>query len=135
MSKVRFSKKQIIIVIIVVLFVACGIFINYLNNVKHYQQTVQAMTFSEIDLSSVPDGVYVGECDVDFIYAKVQVSIVSGVMSNIDIIEHRNEKGATAEKIVTDIVEEQKIDVDAISGATNSSKVLKKAVENALTMQ
>jgi uncharacterized protein with FMN-binding domain len=135
MSKVRFSKKQIIIVIIVVLFVACGIFLNYLNNVKHYQQTVQAMTFSEIDLSSVPDGVYVGECDVDFIYAKVQVSIVSGVISNIDIVEHRNEKGATAEKIVTDIVEEQKIDVDAISGATNSSKVLKKAVENAITMQ
>lgn len=135
MSKVRFSKKQIIIVIIIVFLVACGVFLNYLNNVRHYQQTVQAMTFSEVDLSSVPDGVYVGECDVDFIYAKVQVTIAGGVISNIDIINHRNEKGATAEKIVTDIVEEQKIDVDAISGATNSSKVLKKAVENAIKMQ
>jgi uncharacterized protein with FMN-binding domain len=33
---------------------------------------------------------------------------------------------------VDQIVSEQKIDVDAISGATNSSKVIKKAVENAL---
>ena len=30
------------------------------------------------------------------------------------------------------IIEEQKIDVDAVSGATNSSTVIKKAVENAL---
>ena len=29
------------------------------------------------------------------------------------------------------IMEEQKIDVDAVSGATNSSVVIKKAVENA----
>lgn len=31
-----------------------------------------------------------------------------------------------------EIIEEQKIDVDTISGATNSSTVIKKAVENAL---
>lgn len=30
-------------------------------------------------------------------------------------------------------IEEQKIDVDVVSGATNSSTVVKKAVENALT--
>ena len=32
------------------------------------------------------------------------------------------------------IVSEQRIDVDAVSGATNSSTVLKKAVENALLL-
>lgn len=40
--------------------------------------------------------------------------------------------GKTAEVIADSIVDEQKIDVDAISGATNSSTVIKKAVENAL---
>ena len=39
-----------------------------------------------------------------------------------------------AQKLIVDrIIEEQKIEVDAVSGATNSSTVIKKAVENALT--
>jgi uncharacterized protein with FMN-binding domain len=47
-------------------------------------------------------------------------------------LEHRHERGKTAEVITDSIIDEQKIDVDAISGATNSSTVIKKAVENAL---
>ena len=53
-------------------------------------------------------------------------------IEKIRILEHKNERGQVAETIVDQIVSEQKIDVDAISGATNSSKVIKKAVENAL---
>ncbi len=75
---------------------------------------------------------YVGEYDVDFIYAKVEVTVQNGEITNINILEHRHERGKTAEVITDRIVDEQKIDVDAISGATNSSIVIKKAVENAL---
>lgn len=56
----------------------------------------------------------------------------NGEIANINILEHRHERGKTAEVIADSIVDEQKIDVDAISGATNSSTVIKKAVENAL---
>lgn len=48
-------------------------------------------------------------------------------------IEHRNEKGKNAEKILDNIVATQEIDVDAVSGATNSSNVIKKAIEDAVT--
>ncbi|MCI8299875.1 MAG: FMN-binding protein, partial [Lachnospiraceae bacterium] len=44
-----------------------------------------------------------------------------------------NGRGSRAEVVVDRIIEEQKIEVDAVSGATNSSTVIKKAVENALT--
>ena len=37
------------------------------------------------------------------------------------------------ERLTGDIISAQSIDVDAVSGATNSSTVLKKAVEPALT--
>lgn len=47
-------------------------------------------------------------------------------------MEHRHERGKAAEVVIEKIIKEQKIDVDAISGATNSSTVIKKAVENAL---
>ena len=69
---------------------------------------------------------------MNFIYAKVEVTVQNGEITNINILEHRHERGKTAEAITNKIVDEQKIDVDAISGATNSSTVIKKAVENAI---
>ncbi|WP_313562885.1 FMN-binding protein [Ruminiclostridium cellobioparum] len=44
-------------------------------------------------------------------------------------------RGAKAEAIVDKIISEQSVTVDVISGATNSSKVILKAVENALESQ
>ena len=69
---------------------------------------------------------------MDFVYAKVEVTVQNGVITNIDILEHKNERGKAAEIVTDRIIAEQKTDVDAVSGATNSSTVIKKAVENAL---
>lgn len=74
---------------------------------------------------------YVGEYDVDFVYAKVEVTVQNGAVTNIDILEHKNGRGKPAEIVADRIIQEQRIDVDAVSGATNSSVVIKKAVENA----
>lgn len=104
----------------------------YLKNVADYKQAVKETTFEEINISDISDGIYVGEYDVNFIYAKVEVTVQNGEITNINILEHKNERGKTAEAITNKIINEQRIDVDAISGATNSSTVIKKAVENAL---
>ena len=55
-----------------------------------------------------------------------------GQITDIEILEHRNERGQKAESIIDKIVDEQKLNVDAITSATNSSLVIKKACENAL---
>lgn len=73
-----------------------------------------------------------GLYDVDFIYAKVNVTVQNGAVTHITVLEHKNERGKPAEIVTDKIIAEQKIDVDAVSGATNSSTVIKKAVENAL---
>lgn len=80
----------------------------------------------------MPDGVYVGEYDVNLIYAKVEVTVENGKITGITILEHKNEPGKSAEIVIDKIIKEQKINVDAVSGATNSSTVIKKAVEKAL---
>ena len=51
---------------------------------------------------------------------------------NNELLEHINERGEKAESIIDKIIEQQSIDVDAVTSATNSSKVIKQAVENAL---
>ena len=132
-NEVRISKKKtVLFVIVFLLIVGFVLGILYLKSVADYKQAVRETTFEDINISDIPDGVYVGEYDVDFIYAKVEVTVQNGEITNINILEHRHERGKTAEVITDSIVDEQKIDVDAISGATNSSTVIKKAVENAL---
>ena len=129
----RISKKKIISVIILLLLLIgliCGAV--YLKNVADYKRAVGETTFDEIDIADVSDGIYIGEYDVNFIYAKVEVTVEDGEIVSINILEHRHERGKAAETVIEKIIEEQKIDVDAVSGATNSSTVIKKAVENAL---
>ncbi|MEZ3493682.1 MAG: FMN-binding protein [Lachnospiraceae bacterium] len=129
----RMSKKKVALFAVMILLLIDLVWgIIYLKSVADYKQAVKETTFEDINISDIPDGVYVGEYDVDFIYAKVEVTVQNGEITNINILEHRHERGKTAEVITDSIVDEQKIDVDAISGATNSSTVIKKAVENAL---
>ena len=129
----RMSKKKVVLLVIMLLLLIGLVWgIIYLKSVSDYKQAVKETTFEEINISDIPDGVYIGEYDVNFIYAKVEVTVQNGEITNINILEHRHERGKTAEVITDSIVDEQKIDVDAISGATNSSTVIKKAVENAL---
>ena len=120
--------------IMTILMAACIVWhvVVYFMDFREYQKNVESITFENIELSDVEDGTYVGEYDAGYIYAKVEVTIEDGRIVSINLMEHRNEKGKTAEVILDNIVAMQEIDVDAVSGATNSSNVIKKASENAL---
>ena len=129
----RRSKKKIILSAVMLLLLIGLVWgIIYLKSVADYKQVVKETTCEEIDSSEISDGIYSGEYDVNFIYAKVEVTVQNGEVTNINLLEHRHERGKAAEAITDKIVEEQRIDVDAISGATNSGTVIKKAVEFAL---
>ena len=133
MPEMKWSiKKAAAAIIAFAVLAAVIVLAAYLKQVADYKQAVSEIFIEEVHLSDIPDGVYIGECDVNFIYAKVEVTVDSGEITNIRILEHKNERGQAAEAVVERIVSEQRIDVDAVSGATNSSTVLKKAVENAL---
>lgn len=117
---------------ILILICAVGHVVAYYIDFGSYQSKVKNIHLQEIDTDSLADGQYIGECDVGYIYAKVRVTISRGQIEQIDILEHRNEKGAKAEKVAENITDTQDFPVDAISGATNSSKVIQGAIQNAL---
>lgn len=129
----KLSRKKIMLLAVTFLFLV-GLIPGavYIKNVADYKRTIKETTFDGINIADVSDGVYIGEYNVNFIYAKVEVTVQNGEITDINILEHKQERGKSAETIITKIIDEQKIDVDAISGATNSSTVIKKAVENAL---
>ncbi len=122
------SKKVLLIAFIVVLllFIAGKIVMG--NMVRN----VQNISVSMPDLSNVQDGNYIGEYSIAPVHVKVEVLVSNHQITNIIILQHDNGLGSTAENIVIDVVEEQSLDIDAVSGATVSSKCILKAIENAI---
>lgn len=125
-------KKTLIGVVCFIVLVVIIFGVKYLISVKNYQKSVKELKIVSIDFSKVSDGEYTGSYDVDYISAKVIVTIKDHKIENINLLEHKNGRGKTAEVIPDMVVKSQSTQVDTVSGATNSSKVILKAIENAL---
>jgi len=79
------------------------------------------------------DGVYEGSYRCGPNSAKVNVTIHEQAIVAIDIGKHLAWKGKKAEPIIPQmVIEQQSTAVDAVSGATNSSKVIMTAIQIAV---
>lgn len=63
---------------------------------------------------------------------RIQVRVEDHEIAEIVLLKHITERGKSAESILSDMLDKQSVKVDAVSGATNSSKVIMKACENVL---
>lgn len=98
-----------------------------------YMRDVARIRVQNVDLNQVEDGEYRGECDIGILAAAVRVVVRANRIVDLELLEHRHERGAAAEAVADSIFLEGRIDVDAVTGATNSSKVIQEAMYNALT--
>ena len=86
-----------------------------------------------VEHDKLVDGVYEGSASGGPNKAVVNVTIEDQKIVKIEIVEHRAMKGKKAEPIIPQrIIDKQSTDVDAVSGATNSSNVIMNAVQDAL---
>ncbi len=128
------KKILIIIGIIIGIFIIIAVvFIIKMRPVFEEQKQVRKMEITDIDLTKVQDGNYQG----DFTYAGFTFSVEVGVKNHkIESIKIVNNMGAShakqAEGVVERIIQKQSPNVDAVTGATTTSKAIMKAVENAL---
>jgi len=97
-----------------------------------YKKIIKEMTINEVDMTRIPDGIYRGSFDALLVSADVSVAVKDHKIIEIKLLEHNNSKGRAAEVIPDKIIQAQSLLIDAVSGATASSKVILKAVENAL---
>jgi uncharacterized protein with FMN-binding domain len=87
------------------------------------------------ELRNKTDGTYRGAYDLSGTPVKVtlDVRLQNAHITGIEIVKHScSPIGKKAEKITDRIIEEQSLQIDAVSGATGSSKAILKAVEDAL---
>lgn len=124
MNKIK--KRFLILLAILAFLILCG-FIAMNAVVGSANSTM----INELDLKGVSDGVYTGEYSIGPVEASVEVTVKSQRIEDIQILKHMNGLGASAERIVKDVTASQSVKVDAVSGATVSSKCILKAIENA----
>lgn len=94
------------------------------------EQRVLAMPINEVDLARVEDGTYRGS----FTFAKfayvVDVRVQDHRIAAITMVHNRDDKWAQLAATMADsVVLHQRLGVDAIVGATASSRVILKAIE------
>jgi len=131
-GKKGMALKIIIGVAILIFAIGSYFAVNYIVQLQEYRQRIADISISNVDLSKIPDGSYFGSYDAIMVAAEVRVDVSNHAITNITLLSHKTEKGKSAEVIINDIKAKQSLEVDAISGATNSSEVILKAVQNAL---
>jgi len=119
----------ILMVTLVVLISATGF---YFYRIGVYQSIVAEIVVTTPDLGTVEDGTYQGSFDAFEVAATVEVAVKDHKITAITILRHKTDRGRKAEVITAEVITAQSLQVDTISGATNSSKVILKAIEMAL---
>ena len=127
--KKRYKVLIIIGALIVAVVIAGVIAFSVIS--KNLEELVDTR-IAEVDLSAVEDGVYTGSYGSLPVTAEVEVTVSGGVITDITVLEHSHGPDRGADAIADEVLEEQSLKVDAISGATYSSKVILKAIEDAL---
>ncbi|MFZ5967246.1 MAG: FMN-binding protein [Bacillota bacterium] len=128
------KKKQVLIlaVLAAVIIIAAGAKIGIRHIEVSHDKKISEIAISNVDLSKVADGAYTGSYKVFPVAAEVKVTVTDHKIIGIELLKHSNGQGTPAEIIPDKVVEAQTLEVDIVTGATSSSKVILKAIENAL---
>jgi uncharacterized protein with FMN-binding domain len=127
-------KKTILIIILVILFLVIVFFGALMARNISIAKRLKALPISEVDLSTVTDGSYHGSFAYGGFTYEVEVAVKDHKIEDIKILKNRPTGHAKkAEGVIEKVLKKQSLKVDAVTGATNTSIALLKAIENALT--
>ncbi|WP_053228374.1 FMN-binding protein [Spirochaeta cellobiosiphila] len=97
-------------------------------------RTTRNLPIEPINIAQLVDGNYLGQYTYGSFTYEVEVTVRDKRIVYIDITNNRNTMYARkAEIVIRDIISTQNNAVDAVSGATTTSKALLKAIERALS--
>lgn len=124
MNYVRHSLILLLLLIVTPVLFGCGA-----NRSAEKPDESQVV----IDFGSIPDGTHRGMFTYGAFNFIVDVVAENGRLTVINVVQNRdNQQSEAAVAVLAKIIEAQSLDVDAVSGATATSRALTKAVENAL---
>ena len=116
--------KNVYFMILALIFIGCA---------SKEMMMVRQMEIQNVDTGNIQNGEYIGTFTYSGFEYKVKTIIKAHRISNVEILQNRDTKHAKmAEGVIPEIIKKQSPNVDAVSGATTTSKALMKAVEKSL---
>ncbi len=102
--------------------------------VSRYQDIgdLRRLQITDIDLTNVADGVYTGAYGKEVLFAKLQVTVAAGQIADIQVLEPSNGLGKAANQMISSVLSAQSLQVDIVTGASATSKLVLRTVEEAL---
>jgi uncharacterized protein with FMN-binding domain len=97
-----------------------------------FQEKIDNLVVDDIAPALVKDGTYRGVERILPVTASVRVTVSGGRITDIALRSHIHGPDHGAEAILPRVIEAQSLRVDAVAGATYSSRVVRKAIERAL---
>ncbi|MDA3938267.1 MAG: FMN-binding protein [Spirochaetia bacterium] len=128
------KRRNIIILAVITVILITGVVFGLviINKVKKFDIYMAEVEIHEVDLNTVKDGTYAAATDAGPIVVELSVTVRDHQITEINLLKHLNGRGEAAFAIIEDIIEQQSLLVDSISGATLSSTVILDTVESAL---
>lgn len=93
---------------------------------------IESVRIEDIDLDQVADGIYPGEFDDFLVKVQLEVTVQGHRITDIKIIDQRASPNHEALETIDRIIAAQSPKVDAVTGATGSSRCIMIAVQKAL---
>ncbi len=130
-AKKKKTIKLILIIILGIILLVTTAGIVAVKTIENNLENLKTAEISAVDFSKFADGDYLGTYEATPISVKISITVKDKKVTEINLIEHKNGKGKKAEALIPQMIEKQTIKLDTISGATYSSIVILKAVEDA----
>ena len=125
-TKKKTKVLIIILVFVLVIFGGGALFIGLGLNMK-------TAVIKNIDFSKLPDGTYTGKLTGSRFANTAEVTVSSGKVTDIKLVKDMVVViPNTSSTIFKEVIDNQSLDVDCVTGATVSSKAYLKSLEDAL---
>jgi uncharacterized protein with FMN-binding domain len=136
-GKNRKEKRKmigwIIGLIVVGLAIAAGVGWTKAGN-EHKE--ILSLSFEQIDFDNLKDGIYEGYFEggmYGWRENRIRITVDSGMITDIRVLEHKeNQSEEFTGGLFGRVLEERSLEVDAVSGATLTSRAYLKGLEDAL---
>jgi uncharacterized protein with FMN-binding domain len=126
------KRTKVLLVILAVIIVLAAVAALLMSRVGKNLSALNDISIEDLDFSDIADGSYTGHYKCFPVEAEVCVTVAGGRIADIELIKHVNGQGRPAESIVGTVAQKQTLQVDTVTGATYSSKVILLAIEEAL---
>ena len=133
LSEVRMKTWMVVLICVLLIIIAGGVVFKI--KINQMIRFFVEYNLKNVDLQTVADGAYRGSFGKFVVFVDLEAKVSQHRITDITIVKEKCGKGYDGKKVIERVLQAQAVKVDAVAGATASSRCILIALEKALTAQ